>query len=66
MMYEMYNTETVNNCIDSMVREIEQQQERISELESLVRDMFSDDKCFRNRREWYRKRMKELGIEVSA
>ena len=45
---------------------IRNQQEHIAELEKLVRDMFADDKCFRNKRGWYRKRMKELGIEVES
>lgn len=46
MSYGIYNHETVNNCIDSMVREIEQQQERIAELESLVRDLWDGYDCF--------------------
>ena len=41
-------------------------EQRIAELEKLVRDMFADDKCFRNKRGWYRKRMEELGIEVES
>lgn len=72
--YGVYDAATVDAQTDSMIREIEQQHERIEQLESLVRDMWLTWKRLDLEGDWptsghngwktFNQRMAALGLGV--